>query len=362
MKINIDLIYAGSFLLGSLSYLIYLKMGGFIFLSFFFSIGLIFLSLLKILKINKLLLLFFIFSIFIYTFLGFLSPNYEFSKLILSLLYIFSCIGYALILFFNKNNLILSKIIYLGFLVFLLFHFISMGFLSFEEFNNIFYASSRNVVSAALICLLLNLILISKINNKDLSFFYYLSCLLFCVLLYGRTGILISILLLSYKIITYFKNLYSVFLLVIFLFVGNFYLGYFLGFLENNTNLSKGLESPRSMLLNEYLNSIFLSNKNLLFGSDINKCCQYAVLFNENLHNSFLYAHSRFGIISFIYFILFTLFVFFTRNFLVIFIYCVLILRYFYDELGFFGVFDISFYILLIMCFVKYNLIVYKVD
>jgi len=357
LKLDKDIAYSFLLLLGSFCYLIYLSVGSFLFLAVFFLVGFILYDVVIKLKIKKEVYFFYLLSIFTFIFIGAFSPNSDFQKLILSLLYIISCISFALNLCFNKYNIVVSKILFIGFSVFLFFNFISMGFFSFESFNNIFHSSSRNVVSAVLIFLLLNLILITNNKGKELSLFYFFACLFFCIFLYGRTGIFISILLLFFKIGTYCKNIYSVFFIFLIFMVGSLYADNLLNFMESNTNLSRGLESPRSLILREYYQSVFLNNENILFGADIGKCCQYAVTFNENLHNSFLYAHSRFGFVSVLYMIFSTVLIFLTKKFMIIFIYCILVLRYFYDQLGFFGIFDITFYILMIMSFVGYGLI-----
>lgn len=356
-KANKDLFYLVFLLIGSLSYLIYLSVGSFIFLSLFFIIGFFLYLKLKDLYINGKFFIFSLLSFFIFLVFGLFSPNYDFQKLVLSLLYMITCMGYAINFIFNKYNLICLKIIFWGFVVFLLFNILKMGFFSFEEFNNIFHSSSRNVVSAVLIFLLLNLILISHQNKKDLSFIYYIFTLFFCILLYGRTGIVISFILLIYKLLSSMKNIFYLILTAIFFLISIFYLDYFLQFLEENTNLSRGLESPRSLIFSEYFQATIVNDKNILFGSSIAQCCQYAVLFNQNLHNSFLYAHSRFGLISIFYILISTVFIIFTKRFLIIFIYSVLVFRYFYDQLGFFGVFDITFYIVIILCCLQYGLL-----
>lgn len=357
LKLSKDIVYSVLFLLGSFSYLIYLYAGSFIFLAVFFVIGFCLYGSVSKLYIKNEIIVFSVFSVFMFNFFGFFSPNSDFQKMILSFLYMVSCVGFSINLYFNKYNIILSKILFLGFSIFLIINFISMGLFSFDLFNDIFHSSSRNVVSAVLICLLLNLILVTSSKGESLNFLYFFSCLFFCVLLYGRTGIFISLLLLLYKMGTYLKNIYSLVFVALIVFICSIYVEYLLQFLEENTNLSRGLESPRSLIFSEYFQALFLNSKNFLLGAEINKCCQYAVLFNENLHNSFLYAHSRFGFASILYMIISTIFIFSTRKFTIIFIYCTLVLRYFYDQLGFFGIFDITFYILLIMSCVSYGLI-----
>lgn len=357
VKVDKDLFYLVVLLIGSLSYLLYLSTGSFIFLSLFFITGLCLYLKITDLFVNNKVLVFGFFSFLVFLVFGSFSPNFDFQKLILSLLYIIVCIGYAINLSLNKYNLICVKIIFWGFVVFLLFNFLKMGLLSFEEFNNIFHSSSRNVVSAVIIFLLLNLMLVSYQNKEDLGFIYFIITLLFCVLLYGRTGIIISFILLIYKLASSIKNIFYLILMVIFFVVFIFYLDYLLQFLEENTNLSRGLESPRSLIFSEYFDATIANDKNILFGSSIAQCCQYAILFDQNLHNSFLYAHSRFGLVSIFYIIICTVFIIFTKRFLIIFTYFVILFRYFYDQLGFFGIFDITFYILIILCCLQYGLL-----
>src|SRR5690606_12684761 len=135
LKINRDLIYLVIFLVGSIFYLAYLSIGSFIFLAIFFIAGIILCGKINDLIVNNSILVFSLFTILLFTFLGFLSPNFDFNKLILSLLYIVAGIGYSIILSFNKYNLIIAKFLFVGFSIFLLFNFFKLGFFSFDSFN-----------------------------------------------------------------------------------------------------------------------------------------------------------------------------------------------------------------------------------
>lgn len=349
IRLSKDFLNSSIVLIGFLSYIFYLITGSFIGLSIFCSLGLLSFITLKVINVNIIFYIFLTFSSLTFLLFGYNSPNFDFGELILSLIYFWVGIGYALILFFEKNKLLVIKVVYILFLIYLFFKISILGYTSIDLFNYIFHSGSRNVVGAFIIFILFIIIILSVLDNKKVNFIYYLSCFIFCVLLYGRSGIIISAVMLLYALSGFLKiNKYRsliVFSALIFLYL--YFIEDVAVYLMESTNISRGLESPRSIIFSEYISNS-MTFKEFLFGRKIEYCCQYAMNFAGNLHNSFLYAHSKFGIVSIIYFLLSIMVVLLTKRVIFIFIFMLICIRYFYDELGYFGFYDIPFYLIVI--------------
>lgn len=177
------------------------------------------------------------------------------------------------------------------------------------------------------------------------------SIVFFCFILYGRSGIIFSLLL----ALSYFKNFLSpkhgvrVFVILVCCMLFAVYVGYHISIVYDvvdNSKFKEGLQSPRLVMLNEYFSSLNFSS--LLMGVDITKLPTIAS-YNINPHNSYLNFHAMFGILAFIIisFVFLTLFNLLFTDFSFFLYLAVYIGRGFLDTIIFPGVFDFIFFALL---------------
>ena len=174
---------------------------------------------------------------------------------------------------------------------------------------------------------------------------------LFCFMLYGRSGIIFSLLL----ALGYFKNYlapkhgHRVFTIIVCGVLISAFIGYHLSVLYDvveNSKFKEGLQSPRIVMLNEYFSS--LNFKTLIMGVDITKLPTIAS-YNINPHNSYLNFHAMFGILALVVitFILLSMFNLLFIDFGVFIFLAVYIGRGFLDTIILPGVFDFIFFAIL---------------
>lgn len=336
------------FVVANLFLFLYLVVGGFLFLSGYYLIiilGAIFfgrfnLFIFSIILINLCCMLFF----------GLLSVNFEFDKLLLYILGFLSSFSYGIYLVSLSNKVFLTKFVYLLFASYISYFVVRNGFSNIELFNEIFFGSSRNLVSGVLNLLLVNIMVSSYFNNKKLSLIYYILNIVLCFVLFGRTGIFISLFLLVLGLYFSGKNRFLIgFVSVVFTFIYFFQEKIFL-FLDENTNFGQGLSSPREIIKGEYINSV-QTISDFFWGSNIYNCCSYLATLEYNLHNSFLFMHSRFGFYVFIFNIFIFIFLAYRAKWFFIFLYFVVVFRYFYDQVGLFSVLDLTLFYVLIAAY-----------
>ncbi|MCC4831106.1 hypothetical protein LMH66_00480 [Shewanella sp. 10N.7] len=213
--------------------------------------------------------------------------------------------------------------------------------------DSILLGQSRNVVSFYFIALSVGFVLSCNLNNKKPNM-YLLSLVFFLnLLLISRTGIALSIVILSLVLMYYNK-------LLLVLLVGGVIVStpYIIFFLINETNFSQGLDTPRTIMTSEYLSQITISN--LLFGFDVSSMPTINN-FNGNAHNAYLSLSIHYGypMLFFIFLSISLLIVTVCvkRNFFVFILLSVLIVRYCSDTVAFNGFFtDYIFYTIAAYC------------
>lgn len=332
-----------------LLYFLYLKFDNYFFLFFYFCFGVLsifFVS--KKQEINNLILLA-CFSILFILF-GLLSRNESFLLNVYNFSLGFFSLLSANLLFKIDNSYKYIRIVFVFYTVMVFYYLLKFGISDPDLYNDIFEKGSRNYVSGIYIFILCLLILTYDRYGLKIPFIYPVLTFLGCVILYGRSGIIISGLILVYL---YFFNkkywLLKIFLFFLLLSVLILNLELITDFFSQKTSFSYGIKSDRSIMMEEYLDGIVEQHLALLLGADIQQCCKMIASFNNNPHNSFIAGHIRFGIIH----TLFVLFMFYrvllSRKFLYIFILFMFLSRAYLDDIVLFSPLDIVlFYLLMI--------------
>lgn len=265
-------------------------------------------------------------------------------------------VGYVLYLH-KRFSLKISWYLLIVFNVFILWSVILSSEHSSIALDKVFPGSSRNLVGAMAIFLQIFYTVSYYRINHNLPHFMLIITLLIIFLAYGRSSIIAGILLLAvYLIYDFKKHLWSMGLVAI-IFLGAVFASYDLisridTAIEQNTNFSRGIDSPRIEILKEYI-----STTDLLFliaGHPISDS-NTAALFNGNPHNSYIRFHSYYGLAS----LLFTLFVmsilvkrFSSKTFIPAAFIIIYMFRAIFEPIAFFDIFDfLIFYLLLLMWF-----------
>ena len=271
--------------------------------------------------------------------------------------YLFYSYLFAEYLLTMKN---ISKVFLVVFYAFV-FWFIACGLFygfSSSSINKYMVEGSRNGVSWVAITLVMIYYVSILVENKIFLISPSIICFVICIICFGRSGILISgliFLLVIYQRSFRFANVSKkilfliLFLLILFLFLIKlddvFYL------LENRTNFSRGIESPRGIINSEYLDNMDITG--VLWGYDPNNI-QTVINLNGNVHNSYIYFHSRSGFVMLIFFIAVVLKLatqIKTKNFLVFFFFLVFFLvRISVDIVAFPGLMDFLFMYIILAC------------
>jgi len=201
---------------------------------------------------------------------------------------------------------------------------------------------SRNYISAYLILFYIYYLYACYVNNRQPNLIFPLFIVVACVYLYGRSGIILSVLLLLISVLQTKSRIK----IGLFMLLGLLTLIFYYNTIYNiilNSNLSHGVETERSGMLMQYVGSI-QSARDLILGVDLFQCCSLIIKFEGNPHNSFVMMHSRFGIFPFIIIVFFYLYQITARLFLkkwyLNLLLLMIFMRYFLDTLGFFGPVD----------------------
>lgn len=310
------------------------------------SISILFLN-----KIRKDILLissviFILFSLF-----SFLSRENVFFLNLYNLFLGFFAFLSAYFLYISNRFYIYLKFIFWAYSLMIFYYFYLFGLSDPDLYNDIFVKGSRNYVSAIYIFILCLLILSYDKRNLKVPMLYPLINFLGCVILYGRSGIIISFSIMMYL---YFfnRNYLLVKILLVVLVILGMVLNIdelFLFFIEK-TSFAYGIESERTVMINEYINGITSNIDNFLFGVKLDDCCITIKSFDGNPHNSFIAGHIRYGIFHIIFSLTIFLYIILSGRFLYIFISLVFYSRLFADQLGFFSPLDIViFYIIFLI-------------
>ena len=262
---------------------------------------------------------------------------------------------------FSWITFILSHLYFLGFT---LFSLISNGTINENTYNEIFVDNSRNIVSAILLFCTIFLLASTYIRNKKV----YMSTLfidLFCsLLLYGRSGIMLSFcvliigLVLSYKtsdnkqklsnsIVTFFFAVTVVALLGKEIYI-------YLSDIIAKTNLQSGLDSPRFTMWQEYVSHMDLYH--LIHGADFNYS-PTIMDYEGNPHNTFIMLQSRVGFSAVLLYVFLTFLwcILLSKQPLLAILLLLIFIRMFFDVLGFFWFYDYIWMSLLFFMSSKYE-------
>lgn len=237
--------------------------------------------------------------------------------------------------------------LFYAYFIYLIIH----EFILHIDFNILFPAASRNFVGWISIFLCILYYFISINNGSKYSLIPSVFNLFNAILLEGRSGIIVSSLLLVaviYELHLKKISAKNIALISIFCLLSLWAFYNFDFFFEDKFTYfeNKGLENTeRDYIWKAYVNSIEREPIKLLIGESPYTRIEFD-LFNNNLHNSFLTGHSYFGIL-FIITILYTIYLVISNlknNFLVSSLTLLLLLRAFTDSVLFIQPFDFLFY------------------
>lgn len=313
---------------------------------FFFSIPLI----IKLRIYNKIIMM--------YTFLILIT-------LLLNILYVQYDIGGDIIFFISsliisysclKNNATkyIFEIPFYITLIYLLSLHLILGF-QYTEFNSLGINSNKsiNYISAILTFNFIGYLFSRCIRNKPISVIFLLLYAYTSYFLYSRTSVIIAlfIVIVCLPYISIFRK--NKFLLVSLLFL-ILPLTIFLSIeqlheLILNTKWKNGFDTPRYSLWEDYLKSLTIFS--ILLGTNLSDIPSIAS-YSSNPHNSLISLLSSTGIIGFIatmgLYIYNTLLMVKNKNYFLIAISSLMLLRAFFDKLLFFGTYDYYFSIFLL--------------
>lgn len=239
--------------------------------------------------------------IFIYTIFGALGILFNGNIDYQELLWPFAFIGLST-LFLNFNiNYKLIRFLYYFILSFIVIKIIMVG-----GINNLEATTSRNTIGIMVLSYFGLHVISNYVNNKKITIYPVIFGLLTTVMAVGRSGILTFILLLILFIIFKFdgdkqkiNNPFKWVLIVAFLGIilwasSNLLDSYYVETMRNFEN--RGLESVRVQIWHDYLNKTSTSIRYILFGTPIEGTF-LLYEYSDNLHNSFLMLHAKYGLI-----------------------------------------------------------------
>ena len=233
-------------------------------------------------------------------------------------------------------------------------YLLTIGFISYHLFvlntnaNDIYDGLSRNHAGFAVVFWTVFLLFHLKITYNRFPIVLPLIGLILSFFLFGRTSIVVSFLLLLVVFFFKFKNNRAIRLIIASIFVGIcFYLWLEFGkILNEETNFGEGLDTPRWKLWRIYWENIDFVN--LFTGIDVTNLPMYGQ-YGDNPHNSFIKFHSRVGIGSIVFIVLYFVSVFKylkERNFYIFWLLILLTVRASFDSDILVGNFDFIFYII----------------
>ncbi|SFR44908.1 hypothetical protein SAMN04488070_1135 [Pseudidiomarina maritima] len=247
---------------------------------------------------------FFIFLLFVFTsiFIFLFSYNKPLSLFVLWNLFITYLVGFF---FYHSKFTSLLSVVKVAYVLYLLLIFLNLESLAVgvNGINVIIDGASRNVVSGIAIYLFVFICLLSERAEAKINYFYPASLLSIALLANSRTALILSFVL-TVMVFIYNTRNYRIRKLAFFcalLLVGlttlstEVWYSYLSG-----TRLSEGLQSIRYEMWREYIQSIDFES--FFIGVNLDRLPLISS-FNNNPHNSYIYAHSMFGFAAFIWFL-----------------------------------------------------------
>ncbi|WP_261866195.1 hypothetical protein [Budvicia aquatica] len=283
----------------------------------------------------------------------FSNRNYEIFALINNaVFFLFSYLICFLIFKLNLSKKIAIALFIIShgyFLLFSLYRYHIDGGIDENTFNSMFYMSSRNIVSAILLTITIFFFSVFYVKDRKI----YTSVLgvdLICsLLLYGRSGILLSFSLFFFGFyIKYFRAntikslsfILSFLIALTLVIVINFdYILVLCNDLITKTNLQSGLDTPRLVMWFDYITNF---NVNILFRGTAFEFSPLITSFEGNPHNSYIMFQARFGIVGFLFvFVIFSIWVrVFFKNIILGGLLSLVFVRMFLDSYALFSYFD----------------------
>ncbi|HGY2578616.1 TPA: hypothetical protein ACNVSO_004205 [Providencia stuartii] len=289
-------------------------------------------------SINKKYIILILLAIAVTVFFSFFSRSYDEISGVLGILYILTpciiCYG----VYKSKHEILISRVFFYSFFFYTIPFFISIGVSNPDGYNEILSGASRNIVGAIFILLSCFHIAVNiKVNNKY-PFLVPLISFICCVMLFGRSGIIISFFILSLCALNIFNKKYTFFILLLVATIVLYYMIEIQEFIMTKTNLAMGSESPRSLMIKQYLTATNLQG--FIFGNDYYECCTEIIKYRVNPHNSFIMGHARYGISHTIIVICLLSYTFIKSRFSAVILLLVIFSRYFVDQIGLFSPMD----------------------
>lgn len=243
----------------------------------------------------------FIIFIFIYTFCGMFGIIINGNMDIQELVWPIAFMGIGLLMLNFAISYRLTKIIYYLYNILMIYSIVIVG--NVDLLNAV---SSRNTISVGALNYFCLYAITAYNQNEKITVMPVLLGLLTSFMAVGRSGILTFTILLIFiaiqssfnnksKIINIFKSILIIATIVIsvnllYNLFGNYFEASIINFQE------KGTESTRTYIWADYLKKAFTSITNFLFGAPIGGT-YYLDQYRQNLHNSFLMLHAKYGII-----------------------------------------------------------------
>ncbi len=214
--------------------------------------------------------------------------------------------------------------------------------------NDIYEGLSRNHAGFAVIFWTIFLLFHLKVAHNRFPLLPPIIGMILAFFLFGRTSLIVSALLFAIVFYYKFKNNLKIRIISMSLFIGScLFLWFEFGtLLTNETNLGAGLDTPRWELWRIYFENINFAN--LFTGIDVLELDPLFNQFNGNPHNSFIKFHSRVGIGSIVFIMLFVNSTFHylkVKENYIFWLLMLLTLRALFDSDIFIGNFDFIFFI-----------------
>lgn len=285
--------------------------------------------------------------------------TYPFQRLLFNSLFLFINFLFVYLALTNRLNVkLVLKMVLAGLVSYFIYSFIMSVIVSepvYVFMDRQLIGFSYNYISGLLVLAFILLFALNKIDNlsKDVrNIFFSVILVCICFMLYGRSGILLSFLVLLVSVQSALRNRGPLkYLVITFIavcgLIGFVYFYDDIVTLVMESKFKEGIESPRSVMLFEYFNQIDIST--LLIGVDLNKI-PLIVSFNYNPHNSFLNLHAMYGIfaILFLLAVVFCLSLVLLKDYIIGFLLLIYIGRGMFDTIIFPGVLDFAFYYVLV--------------
>lgn len=248
---------------------------------------------------NKTFKYFFMF-VGLYTILWTISYLYNGNSDIIEIFWPFAFFGIGFMIACNDISSRITSVLYIFFVA-----YISMIILNRGGADYIGGSSSRNTVSVSIVLFLSIHMIASYKEKKSVPFVYSVFASIGCLLAIGRSGVLLTVLVLFLFASFAYENgvsrirnlklmLRVILLLIVLLYIAQRYFPYLIRDAVYNFQW-RGTDSRRIIMWRDYLNKITLNPVDMLLGAEISGTYQLDY-YHDNLHNSFLMLHAKYGI------------------------------------------------------------------